>query len=345
MKNITYLGFLLVAFIFNANAQSDCGSALSINDGTYTVADVTGTAPTTNCADYPAANPPIAGEWYEYTNNTPGDLLVDVTSNLAVNDGLDTKISILGGVCTDLFCVAENDDADFANDLYLSEVSFLAEAGQTYFIVFDATWDATGFDFTVSSSSDLPDAPLEAINPNPADESLVFLVEGTNAAGETVNQYTFGWETPTTSDGATSYLFELGVDNTVSNFETTTTNPGLILNGLALDSSYFWRITSINVGGSTVGPVWEFTTESTLSNDAFVAENDFVHYTNNNILFFESSTILNSVEIYNISGKLILDSDLQSQNNGRIDISSYANGIYIARLNTENGVHSFKFAK
>jgi hypothetical protein len=87
------------------------------------------------------------------------------------------------------------------------------------------------------------------------------------------------------------------------------------------------------------------TNDENLSNDTFVADNDFVHFVNNNLLNLQSSTILNNVEIYGLDGKRVLQNELNGQNDAQIDINSLNQGIYIARLNTENGVHSFKFAK
>jgi hypothetical protein len=40
-----------------------------------------------------------------------------------------------------------------------------------------------------------------------------------------------------------------------------------------------------------------------------------------------------------------MENELNGQSDAQIDINSLNLGIYVAKLNTENGVHSFKFAK
>lgn len=83
----------------------------------------------------------------------------------------------------------------------------------------------------------------------------------------------------------------------------------------------------------------------TLSNNKFVAETNFVHYVNNNTLNLEASTLFNNIAIFNLAGKRVLQNELNANNNATIDINSLNQGIYIAKLDTENGNHSFKFAK
>ncbi len=344
MKKITFI-IALIAIVFNAKSQTDCSSATIVTDGTYTVVGVTGTAPTTNCANYdPAQAPPNAGMWYEYTNSGSQDLFVTVTTDLASNAGGDTKVSILDGSCFTLSCVANNDDIDFNNNNYLSEIGFNAEAGQSYYIVFDATWSSAGFDFQVSSTTSLPSAPLAAVNPDPADASTVFLTEGTDSNGDPINQYLFTWELPNTSDAAASYTFDLGVDNTVSSFSTETSSPSILLSGLQLSTTYFWRITSTNAGGSTVGSVWSFSTEATLSNTEIEAEKVFEHFVSNNILSISSNNQINQVEIYNMLGQVV--KTLQPNNSKvNVDLNELNNGMFISKVSINGQTQTFKFVK
>ena len=349
MKKLLLLLFT-VTLGLNLNAQSDCSSAQSIGDGTFTVSSVNGTAPTTNCAGYdPAQLPPNAGVWYEYTNNGNQDLFVTVSSDLQANAGGDTKLSILEGSCTNLSCVANNDDVNFVapndpNNNLLSEVEFLAEVGESYLIVFDATWDPSGFDFVVSSTTNVPGQPDAAINPDPADGSTVFLSQGTNADGDPVNQYVFNWDLPASSEDASSYTFELGVDNTVSDFSTTVTGNQLTLNGLALDTTYFWRITSENAGGSTTGQVWTFTTEDTLSAEDFEEAVGFEFFINNGLLNITANQSLDQVNIYSLSGQQVFEKNLSS-NDENISIQSLAKGLYLAKVQIGNQTKTFKFIK
>jgi hypothetical protein len=83
----------------------------------------------------------------------------------------------------------------------------------------------------------------------------------------------------------------------------------------------------------------------TLSNETFVADNNFVSYNDANNLNLESSTILNSANIFAINGKQILSTDLDNQSNAQLNISGLNQGVYVVKLSTEAGIHSFKFAK
>ena len=349
MKRLLLLLFTLTLG-FNLNAQSDCSSAQPIGDGTFTVSSVDGTAPTTNCANYdPLQAPPNAGVWYEYTNNGNSDLLVTVSTDLQVNAGVDTKLSVVTGSCGNLVCIADNDDVFFGgqgdpNNNFLSETQFVAEIGESYLIVFDATWDPSGFDFVVSSSTNIPNPPAAPISPDPADGSTVFLSQGTDADGNPVNQYVFNWDLPASSEDATSYTFELGTDNTVSAFSTDVSGPSLTLNGLALDTTYFWRITSENPGGSTAGQVWTFTTEDTLSAEDFVEAVSFEFFINNGLLNIKANQSFDQINIYNLSGQEIMNKELSS-NDENISIQSLAKGLYLAKVQIGNQTKTFKFIK
>lgn len=87
------------------------------------------------------------------------------------------------------------------------------------------------------------------------------------------------------------------------------------------------------------------TNDEPLSNDTFVTDNNFIHFVNNNTLNLQSSTILNNANIFAINGKQVLNLDLDNQNNAQVDISGLSQGIYIVKLATDAGIHSFKFVK
>jgi len=345
MKKITLLLTFLIGS-YAINAQSDCASSAVITDGTYTVSSVDGTAPTTNCENYnPTTYPPNAGVWYIYTNSGTQDLLVTITTDLPANVGGDTKVSVLSGTCSTLSCYSNNDDVNFDANNYLSTTDFLAMAGESYYVVFDATWSDEGFDFQVSSSSDLPEVPLAAINPDPADTSTIYLSEGTNAAGETVNQYVFTWDLPSTSDDATSYIFDLGIDANVQEFSTTTSGPSLTLNGLQFSTTYFWRVTSVNSVGNTVGSVWSFSTESTtLSNNSFENVKVLEYFISDDALTINAQQKVNQVEIFNMVGQAVYK--VQPNTDSAImNLGNISSGMYIAIVSFEGNTQTFKFVK
>ncbi|MGM0635003.1 MAG: choice-of-anchor J domain-containing protein [Bacteroidota bacterium] len=81
----------------------------------------------------------------------------------------------------------------------------------------------------------------------------------------------------------------------------------------------------------------------TLSNTSF-ENNEFTHYVNNSGLHIAANTTLQNVEIFNISGKRVLQNEANNKN-VTVNISDLASGIYIAKVQTENGRETFKFSK
>ncbi|GJM34162.1 MAG: hypothetical protein DHS20C18_31630 [Saprospiraceae bacterium] len=130
-----------------------CETATAITPGTYTVDSITsgfGAVFVSGVLDNNAN-----AKWYSYTPTTNN--LATVTSCGALTD---TRLAILSGPdCATLTLVDVNDDCDFDNDEYASELSFIAVAGTQYFIYWDDRWDYHGFDFTLSEGA-LPQATV-----------------------------------------------------------------------------------------------------------------------------------------------------------------------------------------
>jgi hypothetical protein len=353
MKKITLL-IALIAFAFNAKSQTDCSSAQAISDGTYTVASVDGTAPTTNCAEYPPNLPPNAGVWYEYTNNGNQDLLVTVSSDLQANAGVDTKLSILTGSCGNLVCVANNDDVFFGgqgdpNNNILSETEFVAEIGETYYIVFDATWDPSGFDFVVSSSTNIPGAPNAATTPMPTDGATdVAVEETTDDNGDPIQQTPIQWAAPTAGPAPTGYEIYFGTDQNSLNFLGTAAADAagspIDITGIQYDTTYYWEIVPLNNPVSATGTqVWSFTTEENLSSEQFEFVN-FDFYVNNGQLSLNADQSFHQINIYDLSGKKVMTQELSS-NDENVSIQSLAKGLYLAKVQIGDQTKTFKFIK
>lgn len=165
------------------------------------------------------------------------------------------------------------------------------------------------------------------------------------------------------SFAAENYTVYVATGNTVADF----TSSSVFLNELVtdngpggLDNVYTKTLDISSFAGDDVfiafrhhGVTDEFTieihsvevTSSTLSNNQFVAENNFVQFVNNQTLNLQSSTVLNKIEIFNLAGKRVISDNLSGNSDAQIDINALNQGIYIAKLNTENGMHTFKFAK
>ena len=229
----------------------------------------------------------------------------------------------------------------------LAQVDLSDFSGEDVFIAFvysnndgDA-WAIRNASFVALANN----APLAAINPDPENGSTVFLTEGENAEGQPVNQYIFGWELPEDSDDASEYLFELGTAPGVYVFSTTLPSNALTLTGLSFSTTYYWRVTPINIQGAATNPVeWVFTTEETLSNEEFIANNEFVHYTNNGRLFIQANVNLTEAMIFDMAGRQVLTEQINNAN-GSIDLNLLSSGMYMVRVATEDSNHSFKIVK
>ena len=149
MKNLLTL-LSLFGMTAPLMAQSECATAQSITAGTYTVVGITGPdVPAPICAQNGGGA--TAGEWYRYTptaNHT-----VTVTTDLAANTGIDTRVHIYTGTCGNLVCVAGDDDSGSG---FLSVTTFPGIAGTTYHIAFDNRWSSEGFAFQLIESPYVP---------------------------------------------------------------------------------------------------------------------------------------------------------------------------------------------
>lgn len=234
---------------------------------------------------------------------------------------------------------------DIYGDDFIATGTYVEEDGAV--VSFELDWSNDWGDegTTTYQLADFSTLPMAAVNPTPANNSTVFLSEGTNAQGQPVLQFLFGWELPEDSSDATEFFFELGIESGNYVFDTTLSSNSLLLSGLDFDSTYFWRVTPINPEGPASNPVeWVFTTEETLSNEEFIAENDFVHFTNNNLLHLQANSILTNALIFDMSGRQVVSEKINNTN-GTIDLNMLSSGMYIVRVATEDANHSFKIVR
>ncbi|MCX7549717.1 T9SS type A sorting domain-containing protein [Xanthomarina sp. F2636L] len=91
-------------------------------------------------------------EWYKYTATNSGDLTI--SSDLASNTGVDTRVSVYNDDCNSLACI-DSDDNSGANNT--STVVIPVVSGTTYLIEWDDANNADAFDFELSLAISCPD--------------------------------------------------------------------------------------------------------------------------------------------------------------------------------------------
>ena len=369
MKQITlFLSLLISVYAFS---QSDCSSSQTINlqvDGTETVSSsgVSGTAPASTCnPNFYDATEISSGAWYEFTlaqdqevtvfAAVPGDPANDYIPSVSVYEGSCGNLTCVGG---DLLTV------DSQDNLLPVEVEFSASANTTYYIVFDdyyanipppngplGTTSAFSFDVTAESCTD--SAPGLATNPTPSDGDSNVLVTS-NADGDT--QVSFNWDEPSAGP-VDDYIFVLSEDSGLDPDDDTTiqgtfstNDPGNVFvpgqTYFQVSTTYYWAVVPQNCAGqpSSNPSIWSFTTDDTLSSEDFEEAISFEFFINNGGLNISANQSFDHINIYDLSGKQIMNKNLSS-NDENVSIQSLANGLYLAKVQIGNQTKTFKFIK
>ena len=114
----------------------------------YTVDGFDGTAVSTSCSTTGIGT---HGEWYKYTPTS--DMYIYITSELSQNFNVaggnnshDTFVHIFTGTCSNLSCIAGDDDSGYQDT---SRTGFSVAANETYYIAWDNIWDSASFDFKI----------------------------------------------------------------------------------------------------------------------------------------------------------------------------------------------------
>lgn len=143
MKKITLIALFACSPLL---AQTNCSTAIPVTLGTHTVAAITGTqAITVSCSSTGSAT---LSEWYTFTPTESSNYII--STDLEINAGKDTRFHIYSGTCNGLNCIGGDDDS---GNGYLSISETYLQANNTYYIVFDNRWQATGFDFSITQSN------------------------------------------------------------------------------------------------------------------------------------------------------------------------------------------------
>ena len=169
----------------------------------------------------------------------------------------------------------------------------------------------------------------------------------------------FSWDAATTGDPATTYDWYFGatadaVTNPVTGLDGTVDGGASVTWGATVDAgwqpntTYYWKVASVNVAGSTESAVYSFTTGAAdpLGVDGFTIEALSVSPNPvKDVITINSPVGFDSVEVYNQLGQLVIESNSSLMNNNRLDLSALNPGMYLIQINADNKSKTVKIIK
>lgn len=202
----------------------------------------------------------------------------------------------------------------------------------------------------------LPEAPVAATTPNPQDEATVDLTNDTDMNNDgsitaADQHYVFTWSPGVTGDAPTAYDYYFGSSSSaLSLLGETSANDGFTLYGLSTGTTYFWQVVPKNAGGSAVAascPIWSFTTSSNVLSFNDNQLNSIVVSPNpvKDVVTINNLSGLDSVEVFNQLGQLVLKSNADLLNDNRLDLSTLNPGMYMLKIKAENKSKTVKIIK
>lgn len=150
MKNrITLL--LACLGIAGAYAQTNCANALTIGTGQHGVTYANGSEiPSVNCIS-PTTNGTPKAAWYKYIPTE--DFNTTISSYIPAMPTYDTYVQVFEGSCGSLVCAGVDDNS---GPNLTSILTFMAEAGTTYYIVFENRFNSSNFTFSLTEAPYIP---------------------------------------------------------------------------------------------------------------------------------------------------------------------------------------------
>tara|TARA_B110000503_G_scaffold90266_1_gene136523 strand:- start:33 stop:1166 length:1134 start_codon:yes stop_codon:yes gene_type:complete len=170
-----------------------------------------------------------------------------------------------------------------------------------------------------------------------------------NTAG-TTKMVMFSWDAATAGDPSTSYDWYFGatadaVTDLVSGFDGTVDGGGGITWGTTVatgwqpNTTYYWKVASVNAGGGTDSPIFSFTTSAAdpLGVEGFSIEALSVSPNPvKDLITINSPVGFDSVKVFNQLGQLVLTSSSDLMNNNKLDLSALNPGMYLMQINADN---------
>ena len=199
-------------------------------------------------------------------------------------------------------------------------------------------------------------APDVCTNMSPTDQATDVEITLSTTDTKLIN---FSWDEATTGDAATSYNVSIGTTNeleigTLTGFDGSVDGGGNISYGDAIDTgwqantTYYWKVTSVNVAGSTDSPIFSFTTGAAdplgieeISLDAFNVSPNPVK----DVVTINTTSGFDTVEVFNQLGQSVLKSSPDLMNSNRLDLSALNPGMYLVKINADNKSKTVKIIK
>jgi len=321
--------------------------------GTYT--------PAGNLADFNGENP--QGDWIlqiEDTFNADGGALENwglqicasgvvnisasvspTNSNLCTADTENFEVSVAGEFDGDVTVTAVSNPAglpvEIANPTTTSGGSVTATLGSlvavnagTYTITFTASDEVNSITTTAEVTIEAPPAVANLTAPM-------------NGATEVGLLPSFNWGNVANAD---EYTIEIATDVDFNNIVNTANLGASAYNQtttLVHETVYFWRIFAENDCGGSLSVVNNFTTEamSGLNDIDGIAVQIAPNPTTGlvNVQFGEALTGNVALEIYGLNGQMLQTSQARNgATNAILNLSDYADGVYLVKLKTDNDV-------
>ena len=199
-------------------------------------------------------------------------------------------------------------------------------------------------------------APDVCTNMSPANEATDVEIVLSSTDTKLIN---FSWDAATAGDAATSYNVSIGTTNELeigaaTGVDGSADGGGNVAYGDSVDTgwqantTYYWKVTSINGAGSTDSPIFSFTTGATdplgiegISVDTFSVSPNPVK----DIITINSSTGFDTVKVFNQLGQLVIKSNSKLMDGGRLDLSSLNPGMYLMQIRSHNKSKTIKIIK
>ncbi|MFC4722347.1 T9SS type A sorting domain-containing protein [Geojedonia litorea] len=260
MKKITLLTFL-ISFYSNY-AQNTCATAINVSTGDTTVGTIDGTDYVNGCY-WDAGDHATLSEWYSFTATVNG--VVTITSDLAQNGNVDTRLNLFSGSCGSLICIAASDDIGISSNSF-SEITFGVILGQTYYFQWDNAWETTGFDFNltetaVNCNNSLPYSE-DLTNPN---FFYACFENIDNYDKPNLNDYAFKWSVKDYGDGNNMFRSP-SFDADFGDLETDNWLISGAINLTSYSTSDIINLTWIARGKETLAPAENYTVYAATSN-------------------------------------------------------------------------------